>query len=199
MSLIEMDDEEREADAIAIAIRRTVEQSGRTVSLVTPDRDLSRRVSGKLKRWGILVDDSAGVPFANTRCGVFLRLVARLISDGADPAAYAAVMGHALFGGGVADDKRPAMIAAGDLALRGLKPESIDGVAEQLSGAGAFTEELSALVEAVRAASGELSFAARLSAHVTLAETVAATETQRGADCCGAAKMARPAPRGLRI
>ena len=182
MSLIEMDDEEREADAIAIAIRGTVEQSGRTVSLVTPDRDLSRRVSGKLKRWGILVDDSAGVPFANTRCGVFLRLVARLISDGADPAAYAAVMGHALFGGGVADDKRPAMIAEGDLALRGLKPESIDGVAEQLSGAGAFSEELSALVEAVRAASGELSFAARLSAHVTLAETFAATETQRGAD-----------------
>lgn len=182
MSLVEADDEEREADAIALAIREVIEQPDRSVFLVTPDRDLSRRVSGKLKRWDIAVDDSAGVPFANTRCGGFLRLVARLISDPADPAAYAAVMRHSLFGGGVAEAEQSAMVNAGDLVLRGLKPGSIDGIADRMSGAGVYAEKLLAVVEAVRVAAGKASFTALLTAHVALAETLAATDTASGAD-----------------
>ena len=182
LSLAEMEDEEREADAIALTIREIVEQPARTVFLVTPDRDLSRRVSAKLKRWDIVVDDSAGVPFANTRCGGFLRLVAKVISDPADPAAYAAAMRHSLFGGGVGEAERLAMIDAGDLALRGLKPNAIDEIAGRLSETGRFAEKLLALVEAVRAASGKDSFVALLSAHVALAETLAATGATSGAE-----------------
>ena len=183
VSLVEMDDEEREADAVALTIREAVEQSGRTAFLVTPDRDLSRRVAGKLKRWDILVDDSAGVPFAHTRCGGFLRLIARLISDPADPAAYAATMRHSLFGGGVGDAERSAMRNAGDLALRGLKPTSIAGIAERLSETNRFAEKFSALVEAVSAtAEGSATFATLLTAHMALAETFAATEAASGAE-----------------
>ena len=42
--------EREEATAIACAMRDAVEQ-GKSVALITPDRDLSRRVSAALDRW----------------------------------------------------------------------------------------------------------------------------------------------------
>ncbi len=183
LSLVEAEDDEREADAIALKIREVVSKPGRRVFLATPDRDLSRRVAAKLLRWRIQVDDSAGVPFGNTGCGGFLRLIAHLISNPADPAALISVMRHPLFGGGVADDRRAAMVNAADLALRGLKPDSLDVVVARLSRAGSHANALAPLVERLRAKKTDArSLEADLSSHIALAEAFAATEKANGGD-----------------
>src|SRR3954447_23782517 len=56
----------QEALAIALALREALETPRRTAALVTPDRDLARRVTAELHRWNIEVDDSAGQPLADT-------------------------------------------------------------------------------------------------------------------------------------
>jgi ATP-dependent helicase/nuclease subunit B len=64
-----------EAAAIALALREVLETPGRTAALVTPDRDLGRRVAAELGRWGIEIDDSGGLPLDRTAVGGFLRLI----------------------------------------------------------------------------------------------------------------------------
>ena len=51
-----------EALTIALLLRRKLETPGATAALVTPDRGLARRVAAALARWGIAIDNSAGVP-----------------------------------------------------------------------------------------------------------------------------------------
>src|SRR5690349_9141668 len=66
---------QEEALAIALHLRQQLEEPGKTAALVTPDRDLARRVAAELRRWDIEIDDSAGVPLARTPPGAFLRLL----------------------------------------------------------------------------------------------------------------------------
>lgn len=183
LSLVEAEDDEREADAIALKIRETISAPDRTIFLATPDRDLSRRVAAKLRRWEIHVDDSAGVPFGNTACGGFLRLVARLMSDPSDPAALVSVMRHPLFGGGLDDARRASMVNGADLALRGLKPENLDGVAARLS---KFTDLAPVIAQLRAATNGAGALDGRLLAHIEFAEALAQTP-----DLSGAARLWR--------
>lgn len=69
VSLIEADDERKEALSIAIALREALEKPGRTSVLITPDRDLATRVRAELARWQIAVDDSAGEALQATPAG----------------------------------------------------------------------------------------------------------------------------------
>ncbi len=75
MTLIEAPSSRAEASAIALIIRRAVED-GVTAALITPDRTLSRQVTAALDRWGIEPDDSAGKPLPLSPPGRFLRHVA---------------------------------------------------------------------------------------------------------------------------
>lgn len=70
-----------EALSIALAMRETLETPGRTAALITPDRMLARRVSLELARYGIAVDDSAGLPLMQTAPAVFLRLLAAAVAE----------------------------------------------------------------------------------------------------------------------
>jgi ATP-dependent helicase/nuclease subunit B len=63
--------------------------------LITPDRDLARRVGAELKRWNIDVDDSGGEPLGRTAQGTFARLVLAAARDG-DRAALVALINHPL-------------------------------------------------------------------------------------------------------
>ncbi|HSI00623.1 MAG TPA: double-strand break repair protein AddB, partial [Reyranella sp.] len=56
----------QEALVIALALREALETPQRTAALVTPDRDLARRVAAELRRWNIDIDDSAGTPLVDT-------------------------------------------------------------------------------------------------------------------------------------
>ena len=72
VTVIEAASAEEEALSIAIALREAV-QDGRTAALVTPDRTLGRRVAAALMRWNIAVEDTGGVPLAETPAGIFAR------------------------------------------------------------------------------------------------------------------------------
>ena len=80
MSLIEADQPQEEADAIAVLIRDAVGR-GHPVRLFAADRGLVRRVAAALDRWGLSIDDSAGEPLQLSAQGLFLRHVAALFGQ----------------------------------------------------------------------------------------------------------------------
>jgi ATP-dependent helicase/nuclease subunit B len=96
LSLVEAATEEEEANVIALALRQTLQDPGRTAALVTPDSAIARRVAAKLARWGVLIDVSAGRPLGETTVGAFVRLVAAWAIDPADPVLLTSVLGHPL-------------------------------------------------------------------------------------------------------
>ncbi|MDZ4866288.1 MAG: double-strand break repair protein AddB [Alphaproteobacteria bacterium] len=85
-----------EALAIACALRAAVEVPGKTAALVTPDRNLARRVASELKRWGIAIDDSGGVPLSHTVVGRFLSLIVDAAADAFAPVPLLALLKHPL-------------------------------------------------------------------------------------------------------
>jgi ATP-dependent helicase/nuclease subunit B len=96
IKLIEAVDERDEALAAAIALRETLAVPNRTAALVTPDRALAKRVAAELARWGIAVEDSAGVPLSETRAGVAARLAADAAALDFHPIRLLALLAHPL-------------------------------------------------------------------------------------------------------
>lgn len=109
--------EQEEALAIALAFRESVETPGTVAALVTPDRDLARRVAVELGRWGLQVDDSAGAPLDRLPPGIFARLVAEFAASDGDPVALLALLKHPLAAFGVS---RPACRRAARVLEMGL-------------------------------------------------------------------------------
>jgi ATP-dependent helicase/nuclease subunit B len=75
IALIEAADEREEALALAICMREVLENPGETAALVTPSRELARRVRAELMRWGVEVDDSGGDPLSRSASGILAQLV----------------------------------------------------------------------------------------------------------------------------
>src|SRR5579883_98990 len=94
LALLECETAGEEAEAIAHAMRRTLESPGRTAALVTPDRGLARRVAAALRRWGVEVDDSAGRPLSETPVGIFLELVIQAAVTDFAPRPLLALLKH---------------------------------------------------------------------------------------------------------
>ena len=95
VSLIEAPTRKEEAAAIALCLRKAVEDNRRS-ALITPDRDLARRVGAELSRWAILPDDSGGEPLHLTPPGIFLRLVADMFSRELTPKSLISILKHPL-------------------------------------------------------------------------------------------------------
>jgi ATP-dependent helicase/nuclease subunit B len=131
---LELADPAEEAQAIAIALREALEQPGRTAALVTPDRNLARRVSAHLKRWGVEADDSAGRPLTQTAPGTLLLALAAAAAEGFAPVPLLALLKHPLV---LKGDARLAWLEGAralDLALRGPRPPAgLEGVTDYLS------------------------------------------------------------------
>jgi len=85
-----------EATAIALIIRKTIETPEKTVALVTPDRTTARRVTAQLRRWELKVDDSAGIPLANTPTAIFSTLVIEAAKMGFSAVPLLALLKHPL-------------------------------------------------------------------------------------------------------
>jgi ATP-dependent helicase/nuclease subunit B len=94
VALIEAHDEREEALCLAIAMREALETPGATAALVTPDRELSRRVGAELLRWGIEIDDTAGVPLSASPHGVLARLVAGCAAEGVTAQSLSGLLAH---------------------------------------------------------------------------------------------------------
>ena len=75
VSILVARSEDEEARAIACCAREAA--PGKTVGIVTPDRNLARRIGAELRRFGIRVDDAAGTPLGQSRAG---RLIGNAIA-----------------------------------------------------------------------------------------------------------------------
>ncbi len=120
-----------EAQVIALALRRALETPGRSAALVTPDRGLARRVAAHCRRWGLVIDDSAGVPLRLMPPGALALALTEAMAQGFSPVALLSVLKHPLVASG---DGRAAWLASVrrlDLGLRGVRPPSgLDGIGE---------------------------------------------------------------------
>jgi ATP-dependent helicase/nuclease subunit B len=94
--LLEAPSGQDEADAVALILRQAAEDPRKTAALITPDRNLGRRVAILLEEWGLMVDDSAGRPLAKTPPGVFLDHVAETIHSDFAPGPLMALLKHPL-------------------------------------------------------------------------------------------------------
>ncbi len=184
-----------EAGVIALILREALEGGdGRTAALVTPDRDLARRVAAELGRWQVEIDDSAGVPLADTPPGAFLRLTGRAVAEAAAPVPLLAALKHPLATGGLAPGVFRSRVRALERALlRGPRPAPgfaalADGLERRQEAVPAalvaWTEELAALARPFEAAmtGSPRPLSELLGLHVAFAEALSAGETSAGAD-----------------
>jgi len=132
---LELADPAEEAQAIALALREALEEPGGTAALVTPDRNLARRVSAHLRRWGIEADDSAGRPLAQTPPGTLLLAAAHAAAERFAPVPLLALLKHPLV---MAEGDRLGWLDGVrllDRLLRGPRPPAgLDGISAHLAG-----------------------------------------------------------------
>ncbi|MGL1921398.1 MAG: double-strand break repair protein AddB [Hyphomicrobiales bacterium] len=137
VELIEATSVQQEAVAIALMMRKAVEDKQKA-ALITPDRQLARRVQNELKRWNIDVDDSSGVPLSDTSPAVFLKQIINVQVQEFSPAALLALLKHAYFKTHYwsddvfalsSEEAAQAIYALELILLRGVRPAAgIDGL-----------------------------------------------------------------------
>lgn len=93
VSEITFDDENEEVLGLAMLLRKSIEEKKKTL-LITPDRKIAKSVSNKLKKWNIVVDDSAGIPASDTITGNYYLLILKMIYDDFSPYSILAVLKH---------------------------------------------------------------------------------------------------------
>jgi ATP-dependent helicase/nuclease subunit B len=118
ITIVEAADAREEALSIAIALREALHEE-KSAALVTPDRALARRVCAELTRWNIDIDDSAGLPLADSEAGRLTRLAAMAAQADAAPSTILAFLSHPYMRGAFATDD----VALLEIAcLRGARP-----------------------------------------------------------------------------
>jgi ATP-dependent helicase/nuclease subunit B len=186
LTLLAPADQQEEAAAIAMVLRGALETPGATAALVTPDRDLAGRVATELLRYGVVADDSAGEPLADTPPAVFLRLLANAVAEGLAPVALLALLKHPLAAAGLAPAACRSAVRALELAcLRGPRPQrGLAGLRRALRRgiSAAFLDRLEARLEpALRIDTAlEVAPAAALATLVEAGERLAATDELPG-------------------
>ncbi|GAB5458133.1 MAG: double-strand break repair protein AddB [Henriciella sp.] len=95
LTMIEASDDADEAMISALMLRQALETEDRSAALVTPDAGLARQVSALLKRWGIEVPPSVGLPLLQTPAGSFAFLVMEWLADPSHPEAIMALLQNA--------------------------------------------------------------------------------------------------------
>ncbi|HWD48530.1 MAG TPA: double-strand break repair protein AddB, partial [Rhizomicrobium sp.] len=137
LSIVEASHPGEEALAIALILRETLETPNKTAALVTPDRNLARRVASEMRRWNIDIDDSAGRPLANTPPGTLLTLIAEAVDATFAPVPLLALLKHPLCSGGEETAEFRRRVRELDrFALRGSRPDpGLAGIARAIEAA----------------------------------------------------------------
>ncbi|ACB95794.1 double-strand break repair protein AddB [Beijerinckia indica] len=117
ITMIEAQDERQEALALAIALREILETPGKTAALVTPDRELARRVRTELLRWNIEIDDSGGDPLNTSPRGLLARLALACITSGMDAKDLAALLANEQVSLGLGRDRIKALAPQFEIAI----------------------------------------------------------------------------------
>lgn len=123
-ALVEAANEREEAMAIAISLRLALEDTGceqeSQAALITPDRDLARRVKAELQRFGIEADDSAGTPLSSAPQGAITRLLLEAALRPGDSVPLVSLLKHPLACFGLSRQEAATAATALELiALRG--------------------------------------------------------------------------------
>lgn len=194
---------EEEAQTIALIMRSVLQEQNRTAILVTPDRTLGRRVAAMMGRWGIVLDDSAGVPLSETALGSWLRQLVRygLCPDDQRRAVdLLALLYHPLAGLGMRASDRLRLVRHLELnVLRGPAiTMSWTGIrqailAQSQQSSQHLDDELLEMIDTLHAdfkgleafrTRSDPDFAALIRCHGQLAEHLARTDTTAGAARC---------------
>jgi len=158
--------DEEQARAIALAAHDALARQ-QTVGIISPDRNLARRIAAELGRFEIEVDDSAGTPLFHSRIGRLARQALALTANQFAPVDLMALLRNKRTGLGL---KRAELVNVADLMeaamLRGQRPapgiaglrarleanlsKQIDHVPLQLSASDGL--RVSALLDALEAA-----------------------------------------------
>ena len=179
---------QEEALAIALLLRERLEKPGQTAALVTPDRDLARRVAAELRRWKIDIDDSAGVRLNQTPPGVFLRLVIDLANEAMAPLPLLAALKHPLAACGLSSAVFRDRVRQLELSvLRGPRPEpGVKGLRALLAEDDTDLNDLVTRLDAATKpllkalATRSIKLPALIEAHVAAAEALAASDETAG-------------------
>ncbi|HEY4472636.1 MAG TPA: double-strand break repair protein AddB [Stellaceae bacterium] len=176
-----------EAATIALLLRRTLETPAATAALVTPDRELARRVAAELRRWDIDIDDSAGLPLNRTPPGAFLRLVLDAAESGLAPVPLLAVLKHPLAAGGWAPERFRERARRLEDKIRGPRPAP--GFAGLRKALDPKYESLHRFINRLERCLGDLvecltrdpvTIAEIAAAHIAAAERLAASDEESG-------------------
>jgi ATP-dependent helicase/nuclease subunit B len=201
VSYLECANPREEAAAIALALREALEIPGKTAALVTPDRDLARRVAAAMRRWNVEIDDSAGVPLAATPPMTFLRLVLDAAGESFAPVPLLAMLKHPLAAAGRAPGAFRARVRALEkAALRGARPEAgLDGLRDVAASHAVLVDGLAYRLQPLTAAlaAERLPIETLLRAHVEATESLAADEGGDGAARLWAGEAGEAAARFL--
>ena len=83
--------DEEQARAIALAARQAL-ANNKSVGIISPDRNLARRIVAELKRFDVIVDDSAGTPLLQSRGGRLIRQILALARNPFAPVELVALL-----------------------------------------------------------------------------------------------------------
>ncbi len=189
--LVECPSHTEEAGVIALALREVLTIPGKTGALVTPDRSLARRVAAELQRWNIEINDSAGRPLGNTPPGLFFRLIAKTFADECAPLPLLSMLKHPFAAGGAAVGTFRSNVRKLEMGvLRGPRPAAgLSGILAELRKTYktklieewflSFCE-MAKPFEKIMASEDKHSPSKIIQAHVTFAESLAATNEKSG-------------------
>ena len=169
---IDAENEGDEALAVALILRQVLEEKGKRAMLVTTSRDLAKRVSVQMLRWGVTLDDSAGQKLTDTKEGVFLNLLADAAAS-PDDSKMLALLKHPLAAAKMNMVDFKLYVRKWEKAKRLGRPFALD-----LESKGVRLDGFFSLFETDE----EVDFLDMLGAHIKLAEQLAASADRSGGE-----------------
>lgn len=130
----ECENQQQEADLISLIMRELVETPHKTAALITPDRNLARRVRIGCQRWGIELDDSAGLELSLCATGIFMRCALMALQKNLSPVAFLSLLKQQIQSDAADNNSFSTLISALETRyLHGLKPPSgLDGLEQHI-------------------------------------------------------------------
>ena len=133
IAIAEAETEQEQALVVALAVRDAL-ANGKSVGIISPDRNFARRISVQLKRFDIDVDDSAGTPLFHSPAGRLLRLILRVVLSDFSAVDFMALLGNARMVFQMGREQLAPMARQIEMGLlRGQHPKpGLDGLKEML-------------------------------------------------------------------
>jgi ATP-dependent helicase/nuclease subunit B len=169
LTRLTLDHPQEEAQVIALRLRQLLETPQKTAAFVTGDRNLASRVASLLQRWCIKIDDSGGAPVLNLPVGAFLNLVLAASSPYAGAVNLLALLKHPFAACGLSPADCRAKARRAEVQMRKIEEDKFDELRKILR---PLTQDWHTA----------LPLPERIKKHIDVAEAIAASDTERGAD-----------------